>query len=53
MRHSQLESALRAVLAVDLAIKGIEQDGGPSDLLLEVMVMKLCHDESGRVENRR
>jgi len=37
----QLESALQAALAADLAMKGIEGEGGSSELLLELLVARL------------
>ncbi|MDQ3812947.1 MAG: DNA polymerase III subunit delta [Armatimonadota bacterium] len=37
----QLENALQAALATDLAMKGIEGDGGSSELLLELLVAQL------------
>jgi DNA polymerase III subunit delta len=38
----QLAAALQAALATDLAMKGIEGDGGSSELLLELFVAQLC-----------
>lgn len=38
----QLQNALEAALATDLAIKGIEGDGGESSLLVEIFVAGLC-----------
>ena len=38
---SQLETALQSALATDLAMKGIEGDGGSSELLLELLVTRL------------
>ncbi len=38
----QLQQALEAALKVDLAIKGIEGDGGTSDMLVELFVAGLC-----------
>jgi len=39
---TQLQDALEAALAVDLAIKGIEGDGGSSEMLVELFVAGLC-----------
>jgi DNA polymerase-3 subunit delta len=38
----QLQQALAAALAADLAMKGIEGDGGPPELLIELLVTRLC-----------
>ncbi len=40
--QAQLQNALEAALLVDLAMKGIEGDGGTSEMLLEVFVAGLC-----------
>ncbi|MBV9468289.1 MAG: DNA polymerase III subunit delta [Abitibacteriaceae bacterium] len=37
----QLETAMRAALAADLAMKGIEGDGGSPEMLLELLVAQL------------
>lgn len=37
----QLEAALQDALAVDLAMKGIEGDGGPPELLLDLLITRL------------
>ena len=37
----QLQSALQAALAVDLAMKGIEGEGGSAEMLLELLVAQL------------
>ncbi|HVF85867.1 MAG TPA: DNA polymerase III subunit delta [Abditibacteriaceae bacterium] len=39
---TQLQDALEAALSVDLAIKGIEGDGGSSEMLVELFVAGLC-----------
>lgn len=39
---SQLQDALAAALAADLAMKGIEDDGGTPELLIELLVTRLC-----------
>ena len=39
---TQLQDALESALAVDLAIKGIEGDGGSSEMLVELFVAGLC-----------
>jgi DNA polymerase-3 subunit delta len=38
----QLQHALAAALATDLAMKGIEGDGGTPELLIELLVTRLC-----------
>jgi DNA polymerase-3 subunit delta len=38
----QLQNALAAALTTDLAMKGIEGDGGSSEMLLELFVAGLC-----------
>jgi DNA polymerase-3 subunit delta len=38
----QLQNALSAALDVDLAMKGIENDGGPPEMLLELFLARMC-----------
>jgi DNA polymerase III delta subunit len=38
----QVEAALQAALAADLAMKGIEGEGGTSELLLELAVLNFA-----------
>lgn len=38
----QIERGLQYALETDLALKGIEGDGGPPELLLELLITKMC-----------